>query len=102
MAQFDVYCYRPRGSAFKYVVDVQHEYTADLRTRVVVPAYPIALRGKAVDRLNPVVTIERQKYVLAVQELASLRLASMGEPVTSLAVRRADIIAALDLLFTGI
>ncbi len=102
MSQFDVYRYSPRGSAFQYVVDVQHASLVDLKTRVVVPAYPIERQSHVTTRLNPVVSIERQRYALAVQELASLRLSSLGEPVGSLADQRADIFAALDLLLTGI
>lgn len=102
MAQFDVHKYRPRGANFRYVVDVQHDHLASVKTRVVVPAYPMGRLAGAAERINPVVMIENWQYALVVQELASLRSEFLGEPVASVAAGRDDIIAALDLLFTGI
>jgi toxin CcdB len=100
MPQFDVYR-NPRGGAFPLVLDLQAELLATLATRVVVP---LALRkryGKPITRLNPVVTIRGTEYVMVFQELAAIPISSLGEHVDSLAARRPELVAAIDLLFTG-
>jgi toxin CcdB len=60
------------------------------------------LGAKPITRLNPTARIDGTEYVLVVQDLASIPSAALTRRVTSLASRRADIIAALDLLITGI
>jgi toxin CcdB len=101
MAQFDVYK-NPRGGAFPLLVDVQADLLERLATRVVVPLMPAKKFGKPITRLNPLSTIAGVSYVLVFQELAGVPIGALGPRVASLADRRADLIAALDLLFTGI
>ena len=55
-----------------------------------------------VEFLNPAFVIEGRDVFLSVQELAGVSRAGLGEVVTSVASRRDDIVASLDLLFTGI
>lgn len=101
MAQFDVYK-NPRKGAFPLLVDVQSDVLERLATRIVVPLTPPKRYGsKPITRLNPV-TIDGGAYVLVFQELAGIPVASLGQRVGSLADRRTELIAALDLLFTGI
>jgi toxin CcdB len=101
MAQFDVYRNPGRGT-FPLLVDVQADLLAQLATRVVVPMARRKRFGKPITRLNPLCTIRGVEYVLVFQELAAVPLSALGAPVTSLSSRRDELVAAIDLLFTGI
>ena len=102
MAQFDVF-QNPRPGMFPLLVDIQSDLLSRLETRVVVPMTTVKKLGaKPITRLNPTVKVGGTEYVLVVQELASVRLSALSKPVTSLASRRAEIVAAIDLLVTGI
>ena len=100
MAQFDVHR-NPRGGRYPLVVDLQSELLSRLVTRVVVPLVR-RKAAKPITRLNPVATVGGSEYVLMFQELAAIPKSALGERVGSLAARRAELIQALDLLFTGI
>jgi toxin CcdB len=101
MAQFDVHR-NPRGGAYPLLLDVQADLLASLVTRVVVPLMSVKRYGaRPITRLNPTATVNGVEYVLVFQELAGVPPAAIGERIGSLAPRRADLIAALDLLFTG-
>lgn len=69
---------------------------------VVPPCKPEVLRGKLAERLNPVFEIEGRRMVLLTPELAGVSRKPLGEKIASLADRRDSIIAALDLVITGI
>lgn len=102
MAQFDVFR-NPRGGRYPLLLDVQAELLERLATRVVVPMTPRARYGaKPISRLNPIATVRTTEYVLVFQELAAIPKAELGNRVASLAERRADLVAAIDLLITGI
>lgn len=102
MAQFDVFR-NPRRGAFPLLLDVQADLLSDLATRVVVPMAPRKSWAAArLSRLNPVAMVARVEYVLVFQEMAAVPVTMLGEPVASLAARRVDLVAALDVLFTGI
>jgi len=105
MAQFDVY--RNPNPATRarvpYLLDVQSDLLDTLATRVVVPlCKPEVLRGKLAERLNPVFEVEGRKMVLLTPELAGVSRKALGEQIANLANRRDSIIAALDLVITGI
>jgi toxin CcdB len=105
MAQFDVY--RNANPATRarvpYLLDVQSDLLDTLATRVVVPlCKPEVLRGKLAERLNPVFEVEGRKRVLLTPELAGVSRKALGEKIENLADRRDSIIAALDLVITGI
>jgi toxin CcdB len=101
MAQFDVYRL-PRGAGSVLVVDLQNKLFDGLATRVVAPLYPLAAKDKPILRLNPVVEIEGQLFLLAIQEMAALRVKSLGAKVASLEARRDEIVAAIDFLITSV
>jgi toxin CcdB len=102
MAQFDLL--RHGGSKrYPFLLDVQADLLRDLATRVVAPLTPLKrLGGKPIGRLNPIVPIGGAEYAILFQELAAVPLTAIGDPVGNLRHRRDDLIAALDLLFTGI
>ena len=101
MAQFDVYRL-PRGAGSILVVDLQNKLFDGLATRVVAPLYPLNAKDKPILRLNPVVEIEGQLYLLAIQEMSALRVKSLGAKVASLEARRDEIVAAIDFLITSV
>lgn len=105
MAQFDVH--RNPNPATRnripFLLDVQAGLLESLATRVVVPlARPEVLGGKTAERLTPAFEIEGRKLVMLTPELAGVPRKAFGERVASLAHERQAIVAALDLLFTGI
>lgn len=101
MAQFDV-LRTSRGGTYPLVVDVQAELHRRLATCVVVPLIARRRYGpRPITRLQPLVAVGGEEYVAMVPLLASVPRSSLGEVVGSLATRRADLIAALDLLITG-
>jgi len=103
MAQFDVYV-NPnpeRNQTIPYLLDVQVDLLDNLATRVVVPLITVSAMGKAAKHLNPQFKIKRTSVVMSTAELAGVNLHVLGERVCSLKEQRNEIIAALDLLFTG-
>jgi toxin CcdB len=105
MAQFDVY--RNANPATRaripYLLDVQSDLLDPLATRVVVPlCKPEVLKGKLAERLNPVFEIEGSKLAMLTPELAGVSRKILGERIGNLSNEHHSIVAALDLLFTGI
>lgn len=100
MAQFDVYK-NPGGGMYPLLLDVQADILGTLASRVVVPLVSAKQFTRPIRRLHPTVTIGGVTYVMKFHDLVSIPVASLGLRVTSLADRRNDLIAALDLLFTG-
>lgn len=104
MAQFDVYL-NPNSSTrqtIPYLLDVQADLLDMLATRVVVPLVRAETMGLSASKLNPKFTINNNVVVMSSAELAGVTHRSLGEKVISLKAQRDEIIAALDLLFTGI
>lgn len=105
MSQFDVY--RNTNPATRaripYLLDVQSDLLDPLATRVVVPlCKPEVLKGKLAERLNPVFEVEGRRMAMLTPELAGVSRKILGERVGNLSNERYSIVAALDLLFTGI
>lgn len=104
MAQFDVYL-NPNADtrdAVPYLLDVQTDLLDGLATRVVVPLVAVEEMGVAARHLNPQFKIKGTAVVMSTAELAGVSTRSLGDKVASLKNRRDEIIAALDLLLTGI
>lgn len=102
MAQFDLFR-NPRSRTFPVLLDVQADLLSALATRVVVPMARLRGHGaKPITRLNPTATVGGIEYVLVFQELAAIPVSALGKPIGSLASQRTALIAAVDLLFTGI
>lgn len=104
MAQFDVYL-NPSPVTSKgipYFLDVQSDLLYTLNTRAIVPLVLAEEMGRAVKYLNPQFKIKGVVVVMSTAELAGLPVKSFGAKTTSLKPKRDEIIAALDILFTGI
>lgn len=105
MAQFGVHRNpNPQTRALMpFLLDVQSDLLADLGTRVVVPLCPAsAMKGKLVRTLMPVFLIDSKSCAMLTPQLAGIEKKKIGPKVADLAAHRNEIIAALDLLFTGI
>jgi toxin CcdB len=104
MAQFDVFRNKNPSQAKRipFVIDLQSELLEHLATRVVAPlADPGLIDGKLAKILNPSFVVEGRKVVMLTPELAGIPRKALGSRVGTLAPQRAEIIAALDLTFTG-
>ena len=100
MARLDVHARRDRGPG--YLLDVQADLLSGLNTRLVVPLLPRQDAPIPAARLNPVVEIAGEPFVMVTQFAAAVRLRDLGERVATLAERHEMIIGALDLLITGV
>jgi toxin CcdB len=104
MAQFDVYL-NPNPNtrkAIPYLLDVQADLLDVLATRVVAPLVLDEEMGLPAKQLNPQFKIKGVSVVMSTAELAGISTRALGDKVASLKNMRDEIIAALDLLFTGI
>ncbi len=103
MAQFDVYRNTNSATAgeIPYLLDVQTDLLDILKTRVIVPL-EVCGDAKPAQTLTPVFDIENTLVMMSTPELAGIPARYLGEYVTSLASQRQEIMAALDLLFSGI
>lgn len=105
MAQFTVY--RNANPATRksvpLLLDIQSGLIDDLATRVVVPLVPKkAAKGIELQVLTPILDIDGAAYLMVTPQLAGVPRRALGEPVADLSGRRADIVAAIDFLVTGI
>ena len=86
--------YRP------YLVVLQSDLVADLRSTVVAPLIARSeLQGAR--QLNPLVSIDGGEYWIAIYELFAIEQRMLGPRIGSVANDQDAVIAALDFLFTG-
>ena len=106
MHQFGVYRNRHAGTRKQYplLLNVQSDLIAETGTRVVVPMLPVPGEGPspAMSGLAPVLEVGGQAYVLVVPLLAAVEVAGLGPAEADLSSERATIMAALDILISGI
>jgi toxin CcdB len=105
MPQFAVYKNRNTATRRRYplLLDVQSDLLEALSTRVVVPLSPVATaRDVVMKQLTPILTIDGKEYVLLIPQLAGVSARELDQSIGNVITERAAIIAALDLLITGI
>ncbi len=103
MAQFDIY-ENPNPETmglYPYLLDVQADILADLPTRIVVPLVLASEIKKPIPVLNPAMDVCQIKVIMQTPQMASVKLMVLGLKVGSGSAIRDQIIAALDLTFTG-
>ena len=98
MARFTVYR-NPDGKG--YLLDLQADLHGHFSTRVVAPLLPLEDVPHYASALNPVFDIEGNPVVMATQGMAAVPAQILKQAVATLASRRAEIVAAVDLLFQG-
>lgn len=105
MAQFEVFENKADHSKGRvpYLLDVQHDLLAGLRTHVVVPlGRPDVMEHRAIARLTPQFEIEGEAVVMLTPEMAGVPTSVLGRRIADLSDQRTAIVDALDFLFTGI
>lgn len=105
MAQFFAYENMNPTTRARYpcLLDTQSDLLDDLRTTIVVPLAPAnAVRRTTISRLNPVMMINDEPYAAVVQEMAGIDRDRLGPEVCDLSQHRSDVIAAIDVVFSGI
>lgn len=84
-----------------YLVVLQSDLVSGLNSTIVAPlVHRSQMHGAR--RLNPMVSVEGQEYWLATHELFAVDQRILKGPVRAIGEQRDEVIAALDLLFTGI
>jgi len=104
MAQFDVYPNPNSDTAEQvpYLLDVQADLLDIMSTRIVIPLYTPQAIPKPIRHLNPLASINGDRFVCSTAELAGIPVSMLHHPITNLAENRDEIIAALDFIYTGI
>ena len=76
--------------------------SSSLATRLVAPLVPAVAFGPPATRLNPVLRIGNRNYVMDIAAMAGVPAKVLGERVLSLSDRADEVLAAIDLLVSGI
>ncbi len=105
MRQFTAY--RNRNPATRtripLLLDVQSDLLGELETRVVIPLCAASgFKGQTLSVLTPRLTVDGKDYILMTPQLAGSARRELGAEVADLSAQRPLILAALDLLITGI
>lgn len=105
MRQFCVYPNPNAASraAYPYLLNVQSDLIEALGSRVMVPLAPAdAFEGKRLAGLMPMLRVEAADYVMLTAQASGMSIRGFGSDVTDLSHERAAIMAALDMLISGI
>ena len=99
MAQFHVYENPNKASrkTYPYFLDIQSDLLNDLRTTAVILA-----AKAAITRLTPVVAFDGKSWVVLTPQIAGIDRSHIGKPVANLTSYRAELVAALNFLISGI
>jgi toxin CcdB len=88
--------------AYPWVVVLQSPLADAGRTRIVAPLVPRGALGVATGRLVPVVRVQGEEHAVLVTSLAAVPARDLGPVVESAVHARAELLAAVDLLFFGV
>ncbi len=105
MAQFRIYANSNEGTKaeFPYLLEVQSELLSDLATRMVIPIVTFSNpKYRAMTKLTPAIEIKGRKYLAITPLMAGVPRSALGNEIADLSRTQGDIIAAVDLLITGI
>jgi mRNA-degrading endonuclease toxin of MazEF toxin-antitoxin module len=100
MKRFDV-CPVGKTARSRLVVVLQHESLDDLTTTIVAPLFKQG-EYRVVAGLTPVVSLGRQRLIVAVDRLASMPKRHLGKPVGNVSTAHFDLVRAVDFLISGI
>lgn len=87
---------------YPYFVDVQNNLLNALNTRMVIPLVAAESVGKTITKLCPVTDLHGNSFALMTQQMTNVSVSALKVPIGSLAHMRDEIVAAIDLLITGI
>ena len=105
MGQFSVYRNRnPRTSIdIPFLLNVQSDLLDHLATRVVIPlARAKSFNGPPSDVLQPVFKIGRERCIMLTPLLAGISKKELGAEAGNLRGKSFEIVAALDVLISGV
>jgi toxin CcdB len=86
---------------FPFAVVLQHDRVSTFSALVVAPL-SAATPGLIGTKLHPTLDVSGRQFVVLMEELAAVARRTLGRVVGSAEPNRYNIVAALDLLFTGI
>jgi toxin CcdB len=86
---------------YPFLIVLQHDRVSSTTSVVVAPLVE-ATPALAHTRLHPQVVIAGRQYFVFIEDLAAIPKRILGRVVDSAEPNRYEIVAALDLLFTGI
>lgn len=103
MRQFDVFANPAARSreAVPYVMILQADLIRDTDSVVVTSLVPERRHGQ-LERLFSIFVLDGRRLMLVMTDLASVPRSMLNRPVANLDGERHRIVAALDLLFTGV
>ena len=86
---------------FPFLIILQSDRASPFSTVI---AAPLAPAGAAFEhsRIHPIVEVLGSRYLIFTERLAAIPTSGLGDVVTNAGESRYKIIAALDMLFTGI
>lgn len=105
MSQFQLYRNKDKHSsgAYPFFIDVQNALFGGLNTRVVIPLTPLARLGHQVpNKLCPTIHLPEGDFAILTQQITSVPIKILSEPIGNLTTFRDEIIAAIDFLITGV
>jgi toxin CcdB len=104
VAQFDVYANPSESAAhgIPFVVVVQSELLDAMATRMTMPLATVEFAKKSPDKLCPVVTVNGQRLHALAHYTAPLPTRSLRQVVGNLAPQASTLIAAMDVVVSGV
>lgn len=99
MARLDLHRNLERGG---YLLDVQADIMRGLNSRMVIPVLALDQAPPPAGRLNPLLTVDGTPHSLVTQYMSAVSIKLLGDVVASFQNRDTEIIAAIDLLISGI
>ena len=105
MSQFTLYRNEDPSSnqTYPYFVDIQNALLGDLNTRVVIPFTPLSALGSVeAKKLCPVFEIENGRFAMLTHQITSVPRSILKNEIASFRAQRYEILAAIDMLISGI
>ncbi|HQX91680.1 MAG TPA: CcdB family protein [Thermomonas sp.] len=104
MSQFTVYANADAASKkwIPYLLDVQSDLIETSGSRVVVPLITSDRAGASIGHLMPTLQVEDKRMVMDTAQIMGIPMRMLGKRVADLSHERLTILAALDMLISGI
>ncbi len=104
MRQFDVFKSPASWRTTRpYFVIIQHDLLLTLPQIAIIPLVKPEYCTSQLKRLHPILPVHHEHFVLSTHDLSNISVRDIrGRPFATLKQHATDIIAALDMLFSGI
>ncbi|HHR5911079.1 TPA: CcdB family protein [Providencia alcalifaciens] len=100
--QYCVYQAKKELTNYPYLLDVQSNIIDDLTTRLIIPLFDTRhLQTSLPIRLNPIIDIEGQPFVLMTHLMSAISKSMLGKEIICIEYQRDKIKSAIDLLVNG-